>query len=506
MFKRGFANVRVGHAGASHSFNFNKRDSCSTGGFYTNPTTGMTVSSSDSFNISWDTSCLPGTSAVDIYLIAPAFASSRIHEWSNVNFGLGSYQTTLEPRWWNDSSSVQLQLSIVEYGTQPFLSPFPAGPVFTATYTAPTSGSTAASADLSTPNTVTYVNNFPTPQSLTSGRIAAGVLVPLLFIGLGIAYYIKMSRIKAREKTKRFSHAVDSRMSTISTDWKSMSAAGASAAIRSSMAIPGGARTSSAFSFGTIRPISTVAVEGETGSENAGLDSAPSMSQIRPGFRTSAFGERVSRVSFAADVRPSMESRRTVASRAFHVGYVPPLPARKDSDEELSPFQTRGAFSLSAEDIKARISGDPTVEARPSMDEILPSLTMMRTGNDGSGDGDEYLIPSNPSVELPLPPVPAHGGPTSPIGMMPLPASVMSPDDMLRAYAERRMASPPPSGPVAFPAPTASYNAHGMRTLYSPNVVDSPFTTAHVKQGSGESVQENPYTGTYESSSVGTAN
>lgn len=508
MSKRGFAHVRVGHAGAAH--NINKRDSCTTGGFYTNPTTGMTVSSSDNFNISWDTSCLAGTSAVDIYLIAPSLTNSRIHEWQNVNFGLGSYQAQLEPKWWNDSSSIQLQLSIVTSGTQPFLSPLPAGPVFTATYTAPTSGSTPASADLSTPNTVTYVNNFPTPSSLTSGKIAAGVLIPLLFIGLGVAYYIKMSRIKAKEKSHRFSQAIDTRMSTISSDWKSMSAAGASAAIRNSIAVPGGARTSSAFSFGSIRPISTVAIEGETGAERTSADgdtAVPNMSQLRPGLRTSAFGERVSRVSFAADVRPSIESRRTVASRAFHVGHVPPVPTRQDSDD-LSPVQTQGAFSLTPEDITARISGETSSQARPSMDEVWPSLSMMRTGNDDTDAGDDYLLPSQAPVEMPLPPTPVHAAPTSPIGMVPMSASVMSPDEMLRAYAERKMASPPGS-PVAFPAATLSYNSRGPRSLYSPSRAEPAFPSpTHIKQGSGESVMQTAYAAYVENEAplVGSAN
>jgi len=486
----------------------------------------MTVSSSNPFNISWDTSCLPGTSAVDIYLIAPSLANSRIHEWANVNFGLGNYQTTLEPRWWNDSSSVQLQLSIVTSGTQPFLSPLPAGPIFTATYTTPTSGATPAGADLSTPNTISYVNNFPTSKSLTSGRIAAGILIPLLFIGLGIAYYIKMSRIKAREKSKRFSHVVDKRMSTISSDWKSISAAGASAAIRNSIAASGGNRTSTAFSFGAIRPISTVAVEGDAGSEKSSSDNTSDMSQLRPGLRSSAFGERVSRVSFAADVRPSIESRRTVVSRAFHVGHIPPVPIRKGSDE-MSPTQTLGAFSLTPEDIKARMSGEPS-EGRPSMDEVWPSLTsglspdsiagasnrflfsllVMRTGMDDTGVGDEYLIPSQPSFELPLPPVPVHAAPGSPVSMMPMPASVMSPDEMLRAYADRKMTSPPPGGAVSFPAPAAGYNLHGMRTLYSPAYAESAEygASTHTKQGSGGSIRQTTYNHNGDTASIGMAN
>ncbi|KAF9244459.1 hypothetical protein BU15DRAFT_85856 [Melanogaster broomeanus] len=436
MNKRGFANVRVGHAGAHPSLH--KRDDCSTGGLYTNPTTGMTVSTSDSFNISWNTACMQDTQAVDIYLIAPSLTSSRIHEWQNVDFSQGSYQTTLQPKWWNDTSSIVLQLSIVTSGTQPFLSLIPAGPVFTATYTAPTSGSTPASADLSSPDTVTYVNNFPTSSSLSKGKIAAGVLVPLFFIALGIVAYIKWSRSKGKQKRKRFSEAVDKRMSTISTDWKSITTAGATAAIRNSMAVSSAGNRSSAFTFGAIRPAS---------------NGYPNMSQLRPGLRASASGERVSRISFAPDVRPSMESRRTVASRAFHTAVVPPVPVRRDSGD-CSPTQTKGAFSLSPEDIQARISGHDTTEGRPSMDEVWPSLSLMRTGNGDEGSGDDFLLP------------PQKGS----IGAALAPPSVMSPDEMLRAYAERRMTSPPPSSPIPFPTPTISYNGSGMRTLYSPTM------------------------------------
>jgi hypothetical protein len=351
---------------------------CATGGFYISPSQGQTVSSSNPFNITWDTSCLSNTQAVDIYLIAPSLSSSRIHEWQNVNYALGNYQTNLETKWWNDTSTVNLQLSIVTSNTQPFLSPFPAGPVFTATYTAPSDGSTPASADLSSPDGVTYVGNFSSSSS-SSGKIAAGVLVPLIFIGLGIAVYFKLSRAKAKEKSRRFSEAIDKRMSTISVDWRSMSAAGASAAIRNSIAVSGGGNRNSSFSFGPIRPISTAAVEGTPSvSDKVSLD-VPRMSQLRPGLRSqTTLGERVSRVSFATDVRPSIESRRTVGiSRAFHTGIVPPLPSNDDKEEtvDLSPTQTRGPFTLTPDDIRARMSLSGASEARPSMDEVWPSLS-----------------------------------------------------------------------------------------------------------------------------------
>ncbi|KAG1761410.1 hypothetical protein EDD22DRAFT_804562 [Suillus occidentalis] len=495
MNKRGLTHVRVGHAGAPQTHK--KRSSCATGGFYISPSQGQTVSSSNPFNITWDTSCLSNTQAVDIYLIAPSLSSSRIHEWQNVNYALGNYQTNLETKWWNDTSTVNLQLSIVTSNTQPFLSPFPAGPVFTATYTAPSDGSTPASADLSSPDGVTYVGNFSSSSSSSSGKIAAGILVPLIFIGLGIAVYFKLSRAKAKEKSRRFSEAIDKRMSTISVDWRSMSAAGASAAIRNSIAVSGGGNRNSSFSFGPIRPISTAAVEGTPSVSDKVSSDVPRMSQLRPGLRSqTTLGERVSRVSFATDVRPSIESRRTVGiSRAFHTGIVPPLPSNDDKEEtvDLSPTQTRGPFTLTPDDIRARMSLSGASEARPSMDEVWPSLSMMRTGNDAGGD--DYLLPQEQqTVDMPLPPAPVHPAPESGLGMMPMPANVMSPDEMLRAYAERRMKSPPPTGSLAFPSPAVSYNGNGMRTLYTPSL--------STQEGAE---QNNRYTQAYDDPYAGTA-
>jgi len=59
--------------------------------------------------------------------------------------------------------------------------------------------------------------------------------------------------------------------------------------------------------------------------------------------------------------------------------------------------------------------------------------------------------------------------------MQPMPANVMSPDDMLRAYAESRRT---PSSP-AFPSPTlTNYDGNGMRTLYTPTTPSSTTSTS----------------------------
>ncbi|KAI0031301.1 hypothetical protein K488DRAFT_79136 [Vararia minispora EC-137] len=490
---------RIGAAGAHRGTKrLDKRlreaIACTTGGFYQSPTAGQTIDYQQAFNISWDTSCM-SASEVDIYLYSPSSSQSIIHLWENVYFKSGSYQTNLQPKWWNSTSSVSLYLTIVASGTQPFMATIPAGPVFTATYTAPSSGGTPASADTSTSsNIITTVNNAPsTKHGPSKGAIAAAVLVPLIVIGLLIlGCYIRIKRGIEKEKRRRFSVKVDQRMSTINPDWQSLSGAGANAAIRNSIAVNAGSRVS-VFGGTGVRPISTVTDGGRAGIGARSVlpgSSNPEMSQLRPGVRASAVGaERVSRVSFAPDTRPSLDSRKSVASRAFHTGVVPPLPTRSDSESTgtptgiMSPTQAAGPIPLSVDDIQARLSGQETA-ARPSVDEVMPALRMMRTA-----DGEELLSPTTtapytPSsavpflVSMPTPPTPTLASPTS-LGasamssFMPMPtaAGSMSPDDMLRAYAGRRVASPP-VGPTA-PAPTYG----NMTPLYAVTTAAAPPTT-----------------------------
>ena len=316
--------------------------------------------------------------------------------WENVALSRGTYNATLMPRWWNSTSTQRLQVSIVTAGQAPFLATFPAGPVFNATYTTPASG-TPASADVNQVGSgITQVNDLANAanKSLSAGKKAAAVLLTFLFVGLGIFAYIKFKRNKGKQERKRWTEAVDKRMSTISTDWKSVSAAGATAAIRNSIAV---GNRSSSFSFGAIRPSSTLAVEGD--------DEKRPLSQMRTGvglrkpIASTASSERVSRVSFApdtrisrasaADSRPSGETRRT---RAFHTGFVPPVPSLPDTDPDadavvddsdsgsLSPRQSQGPLTLTPDDIRARIAAnkhsrsDTSSSNMNEMDEVMPAL------------------------------------------------------------------------------------------------------------------------------------
>ena len=454
---------------------------------YTSPTIGETINALEPLTITWNTSCL-SVQSIDIYLYAPGAVNPRIHLWQSVAFSGGTYNATLMPRWWNSTASQTLQVSIMPAGQPPFLSAFPAGPVFTATYVAPASGTPASANTAIVGSGITQVDDIAKAEKALGGKKAAAAIMTLLVVAaLCIAGYIRYKRMKGKKERKRWTEAVDKRMSTISADWKSVSAAGANAAIRNSIAV---GRRSSSFSFGGIRPSSTFAVEGEVESEKR------PMSQMRTGAglrnpTTPLSTERVSRVSFAPDTRisrgsesgvsfapdsrtsrisesrPSGESRRT---RAFHTGYVPPvpgLPAADGSDSGLiSPRQSQGPLTLTPDAIRVRmVHHNASSSSGNEMDEVLPALRskssikislsfnsplmlVMRSGSDPLSPDDLLLkIPDPPEAAHPKPPQHTASPVMSMMPMEPMPANVMSPDEMLRAYAERKKSMSAPSRP-----------------------------------------------------------
>ncbi|KZS95151.1 hypothetical protein SISNIDRAFT_484025 [Sistotremastrum niveocremeum HHB9708] len=482
-----FTQIRKGLA-AAHSHK-KRAPACDSPNFYTAPSANAKVDSNQPLTISWDTSyasCLDNPSQIDIYLTSPDTQDSHVKVFSPVGFSGGSFSTQLKPKWWNSTASLQMQLSIVKTGVPLFLSPMVPSNFFTVTYNSSSSTLPASDTDTSNPDSsIQTVGGIANVGGLPKGAVAAAVLLPLIVISIAIAVYIRFARAKQAEKRKRFSQALDARMSRISGDWKSLSAKGAAAAIRDSTV--SGVRMSTVFAS---------EMQMKIGDRVSVVDPVPRPSA--DSSRTSRFnpGERVSRVSFAADALPGRERSSTYsvgrASRAYHVGVVPPVPKRSisqenvnEEDEEddfraLSPTQTQGPIALGDEDI-ARVSN-----------EFGPALSMMRTGlNPAAKSQDDLLLPR---PEMPVPPTPTLVVPTSPLGtspsapplsplgmmpMQPQPASIMSPDDMLRAYAERRAAAKSP--PLTMPSPiymptnaipqtspvggSAYYASTGMRNL-----------------------------------------
>lgn len=71
-------------------------------------------------------------------------------------------------------------------------------------------------------------------HGLSGGKLAASIVMPLLVAFFGIAAYVLFSRRRQARKRAAWKEETDKRMSMVSVDWQSMSAAGGAAAVRSS--------------------------------------------------------------------------------------------------------------------------------------------------------------------------------------------------------------------------------------------------------------------------------
>lgn len=493
----GYSNLRVTHADDLHDSRVvikrgtTPNASCFTGGFYKAPANGATVDSLQPLDLEWDNTCLD-TANVDIYVLAPGSHLITPHIWNNIPFSPGKYTLQLQPRWWNASSSQSLQISIVPAHSIIGTNILPAGPVITATYKPPADGKIP---DIANPS----ANLKGANKSLSPGKAAAAALIPLLFV-FAIAFgYLRHQRRSTNAKSRRFSQALDQRMSTISSDWRSVSAAGASAAIRNSMAASG-SRSSRPDSFafasggdgygekttrtgtgvGPRAPFAAAAFAAERASRTSRVSFATT-EHPRTSRSSSAFADSNSRPStdsaprrgghgkFQAPLPPVPSAlRATVASSVYpdsvqDMELVPTYSGAKGvNSPTMSPRQAQGPLTLTPEDILARMNGNnasggsqTNTDAEEEMNEVMPALSMMRTGLEPStptsashqyASYDDYLLP-------PTPPAPTHAKLTpsplsSPFGESPMSgAAMMSPDDMLRAYAERQRSPPPVHSP-----------------------------------------------------------
>lgn len=493
-----FKNVRFGQplAGVIHQTKRAASKVCSDPAFYKTPQWNSVMASSDTFTVTWDTSsqyqsCLNGVSTLDIYLTSAQLPDGKIQKFTPISFESGSYSRSLDPKWWGGLPNIQASVTIAPTGTPLFLNSFSTGPLINITYNGvETAASNGTSSDPTLANSAAGILQR---GSLSNGAIAAAILIPILAVVATVLAYIKISRVKQAEKSRRFTQALDARMSRISGDWQALAAPGAPQALRDS-----NMRMSKVF-------VSEMQMDTRPSTERPSVSIYGRPSGETVGTRTSRFnpsiGERHSRISFAADVNASKERLSTYStgrtSRAYHLGVAPPVPAIRttiygdhghdleEEDEEnlVSPEQKQGPLPLT------------------NPDDIVPALRLMRTGANPSAKSSEDLLLSPPvpptptytTEQGPMSPLGASGSapPLSPVGMMPmqpLSASFMSPDAMLKHYAEARASGaksptynmPTPMSPIySLPpmSPTPStptlgvpqYTATGMRNLTGDN-------------------------------------
>lgn len=554
-----FTGFRLPHAKALREKNQRSKRQASSAscgvGFYKSPASQTTLASSSPLVISWDTSadyatCLGSPSQIDIYLQSPQVSGGKIQKFTPIPFSAGTYTRALDPKWWGDLSNIQAQIIITATGTPIFANTIAAGPVFNLTYdgtvsSAISNGSSTNATASGDPNIATSAGVVQR-GTLQKGAIAAAVLLPIIAIAVALVMYIKASRAKQAEKTRRFTQNLDARMSRISGDWQSLGRAGAEAAIRGSTA--GEMRMSRVFAqempvsvSGSTASLARPSLSVYSSQEAYGRPSGETVGTRQSRFGGAGIGERTSRISFAADVNASKDRLSTYstgrASRAFHVSVVPPVPmppaaVRMSSSETVYTMTTQAGHGHSDDGdhmfspIQEEMEG-PVALTREDID-VGPALRLMRTGapaplnTNTNGSHDELLLSPPPiGSATPLSPLgaSAHAPPLSPVGMMPMqPLSIsmmMSPDDMLRQYAEARaggakspIAPPSPiyTGPMslmsAMPeSPTTGnggsvaagvpqYTEHGMRNLTGDASLSTPVEHGYHQEYAG---QEYPF-------------
>ncbi|CAD6576150.1 MAG: hypothetical protein TREMPRED_001590 [Tremellales sp. Tagirdzhanova-0007] len=215
---------RIGLAGGHNKVEHEiaKRTSCNlaSGDLYNYPNASSIIDATQPLTFKWDTTCPITSSNVDLYLYEPTSSAGLIHVWEGVPFSDGQYTAILLPKWWNDTTTASLQLSIITSGAAAWDTSSPAGPVFTANYAASAMFATttedgslktstvAAAATQSADAVFQNVASTQSHKGPAKGAIVAAVLVPLIVLAGVAAVAVRFWRAREQEKRRRWSQAL----------------------------------------------------------------------------------------------------------------------------------------------------------------------------------------------------------------------------------------------------------------------------------------------------------
>ena len=435
-----------------------RRTACQNGAFYKSPAHGdkidMGGASSSSVKIAWDTSCLnPAPEQIDIYLLSPEKAANlgQVTVWSNVPYSLGQFDVQLDSTLWGSTPSVDLQVQIIQAGTLVFLSQMAAGPVFKVVNPSPTTASASSTAALGaavssvtggfksrSPSHASCIDTFPSvpgtssttaPQSqsvsdiwhdyasrfanhgLSGGKLAASIVMPILVAFFAIAAYVFFSRRREARKRAAWKEETDKRMSMVSNDWQSMSAAGGAAAIRGSFHTPRGSvhtRTQSLLAL-------DAANGGVTPSPLRTGFAAEDISQLGPRARAlsaAAAGGRPlsSLVNEKAGAAPRTRSKSTAALDAVGTSFG---PRANGHGRTISASAAMAPQMATMEPVPAM----PRVNTGRSADDARPR-TLSATSNNPFAEAMAKRDPTSAARGMAFP---TFTGPSTPITDSPQP-------------------------------------------------------------------------------------
>lgn len=186
--------------------------------------------------------------------------------------------------------------------------------------------------------------------------------MPILVASFAIAAYVFISRRREARKRAAWKEETDKRMSMVSNDWQSMSAAGGAAAIRGSFHTPRG-------SLHTSRTQSMLALDGANGV------AAPS--PLRAGFAAediSQLGPRARALSAAA------AEGRPLASLVNEKS--PPLPGGVGAAPRIRSKSTAAldAIGARANERSRTISASAAIAVMATTTPVPPSMSRANTG------------------------------------------------------------------------------------------------------------------------------
>lgn len=375
---------------------------------------------------------------------------------NSVPCATNTLQTQFNPTWWNGSLSETLQLQITQSDQPVWATTTGLGPQFTVNWNGTTPTSSAKNGT-STGMSVESVRAPNTSGGISGGKLAAAVVVPLLAAALGVAAYVFYSRRKGRNQRKRWSAYVDNRMSHYSTAASQMDG-GAGSPGRPSMSMHGhSARPSLAG-----RPMSTASF-GQGGGNFAGVGStkhtpaasfsatAHSRAQSGAGRPTSSFyaldghsfidtpptsaempgrsrpmgtghGNRVSRVSFAETAYTGGHSKRLSSFFASGAGPTPHARTSKYSTSSIPAMPqlpASAATGYEAGDFAAGVDGSSPHSL--SLEEVARLGKGSKDTSPSKWSGKKHK--NTVSNSMPF------------LGNIGGRQSIMSPDDLMKAYA-----------------------------------------------------------------------
>ncbi|OCF41762.1 hypothetical protein I317_04466 [Kwoniella heveanensis CBS 569] len=410
---------RVGLAGAvphTHASRNHQKRACNllAGDLYTYPIGSDTVDATKPVTIKWDTSCPVESKTIDINLFQ---STGAIKTWGSKLFADGELTVTFQPKWWNDTETAKLYLTITDSGAPSFENAYTTGPVFTVNYPASAmfstttdngqvKTSTAAAAATQSQDAVfqdVSDTNTSDKSGISKGAIAAAVVVPLLVVALLIGVAVRFWRARENEKRKRWSQALSTHSNL---EWEKGAMPGdkpQSILGRPSMGgrpSTMGGRPSMSTYGGSGRPTSSVyAVENNMAGAGAGAglhfqrpdlaslrtQSAENVNrssvvmpdgnvrQSRISFAETHRPDRRSRLSLGGDLRPNVQSgvfKLPGASRSTSeldsssarrsVAYATGSAIEDDDELNLSPSQAQGPHGFDNADVRRAGKGTRT--------------------------------------------------------------------------------------------------------------------------------------------------